>query len=167
MIAINPFQYFFLSSKRKLASDPLRYFCLCSIEAFFLFFFCISRSVQSFQGYEPLILKNSNSVFDEPLVPPGQLHGGLFLKDADKKVRQGLLDAPWPIRCVWTGRRSTFAASSALWGLALQKFSVKLPALWIEAYLCGLLKEIPMELSALFSKRCYKKGVCQAQDCPI
>ena len=42
--------------------------------------------------------------------------------------------------------RSTFPATFALPGLAVPKFDVKLPVYSIEAYLCGLLKEIPMVL---------------------
>ena len=48
--------------------------------------------------------------------------------------------------------RSTFPATSAVWGSALPNFDVKLPAYSIEAYLCGLLKESPMVLPVLFVK---------------
>ena len=64
--------------------------------------------------------------------------------------------------------RSTFPATSALSGLAVPKFDVKLPFrraqvepfrraqvepfYSIDAYLCGLLKESPMVLPVLFSK---------------
>jgi hypothetical protein len=56
--------------------------------------------------------------------------------------------------------RSTFPATSALSGLAVLKFDVKLPfrraqvepAYSIDAYLCELLKESPMVLPVLFSK---------------
>jgi hypothetical protein len=48
--------------------------------------------------------------------------------------------------------RSTFPATSAIRGSALPKFDLKLPVYSVDAYLCGLLKEIPMVLPVLFSK---------------
>ena len=52
--------------------------------------------------------------------------------------------------------RSTFPATSALWGLALPKFDVKLPVYSIDAYLCGLLKESPMVLPVFKGLNCYE-----------
>ena len=49
--------------------------------------------------------------------------------------------------------RSTLPATSALRGSGLPKFDIKLPVYSIDAYLCGLLKESPMVLPVLFSKR--------------
>jgi hypothetical protein len=56
--------------------------------------------------------------------------------------------------------RSTFPATVVLCGLAVLKFDVKLPfrraqvepVYSVYAYLCGLLKEIPMVLPVVFSK---------------
>jgi hypothetical protein len=82
-----------------------------------------------------------------------QRHGVLFLKGANQEVRLSLFNPPWSFRYVRAGREVDLFGNRGLWSLALQKFRVKLPVPWNEAYLCGLLKETPMALPALFSRR--------------
>ena len=93
-------------------------------------------------GYKFTALKKSFTP-----CPREQGHGGLFLKDAKKKVPLTLFNAYLVLSFMPTqAGRSTSPATYCLSGLAVPKFDVKLPAPRIEAYLCGLLKEIPMAL---------------------
>ncbi|MBK5099437.1 MAG: hypothetical protein JJE15_00320 [Desulfobacteraceae bacterium] len=60
----------------------------------------------------------------------------------------------WYFYYVRAGREVDLFGNRCLVELGFARVRVKLPVPWIEAYLCGLLKETPMALPLVFSKQC-------------
>lgn len=76
--------------------------------------------------------------------------GGLFQKAAIP-LKQDLSNAPWAlIMCQVQAEKATFAAETLLWGCRVRNFRAKLPFNGMRQAFCGLLKEAPTALPALF-----------------